>query len=52
MIVKVILPVIVILVFLAFLVAVAAMLFEDTETFRAIDEKVAKFIKGEEDDDE
>ena len=40
----------------AFVVAmftvVAVLCFDDTETFRAIDEKIAKAIKGEDDDEE
>ena len=37
---------------LAMVAVVVGLCFDDTETFRAIDEKIARAIKGEDDDDE
>ncbi len=51
MIVKVILPVIAVLFAVTVFVLLMAAAFEDTETFRAIDERIARLIKGDEDDD-
>ncbi len=48
---KVILPVVVVLIFLIFLLAAAAMCLEDTETFQAIDERIARLVRGEEEDE-
>lgn len=52
MIVKVILSAGVAVFLLGLIVAVVAMCLEDTETYRAIDEKVARFIKGEDEESE
>lgn len=48
---KVIVSVIVVLIFMIFFLTAVAMCLEDTETFRAIDEKIARLIKGEEEDE-
>ena len=36
---------------LAMVAVVVGLCFDDTETFRAIDEKIARAIKGEDDDE-
>jgi hypothetical protein len=50
MIVKVILSAAVSIFLLAVVASMVVMCLEDTETFRAIDEKVARFIRGEEEE--
>lgn len=52
MIVKVILSAAVAVFLLAVVASMVMMCIEDTETFRAIDEKVARFIKGEDEESE
>lgn len=41
--------IIVCVIFIAFMFPITAMFLEDTETFKAIDERIAKLIRGERD---